>query len=763
MSDQWWTPGVGDDVAPSTNPVLADLPTTPNGRQAGRLSRALGGRGLMIGGILGGLVAVALAAIVLMRFLGGGGASSPEAVLETMAEAVNKQDPVLAATVVDPDELPLLVDIMKEFEGVRKRSGVGTGPVAGTESSVDDLNLDVDELAPNVARVRLRDGELSYELDVSNLPQDLAAGVSPETLEERYSGSVEVSDYEDEVGSDLSAIVVRKGGGWYLSPSLTTADLLVESQDGYYEEGNFDDFGEVDFFADGAASPEEVLEELSDAVNSGDPEELAAQLPSDQGQAAAIFQDAAEQWLAEYGRDSFDPDSWDLGSTTTRTESGPDGTTRLILDSGEATYTGGTAEYKITTDGWELCGDDREDDAGRECVNALTGDVAQKGEKDQPGWGTDAPLGQLLPKVLGDGPSVLVREVDDGWKLDALATLADLGITAMKQIDRDFLESLALVPLGEVDAELALEKEDDVAFNDAGFASVSVATKPDEVYSLVADVDDPEWFLAWAAGVDDESPIAGDALSSTDDVGGGPYSMNFVAGEEDTTIGLGGLANPNKSAKVKVVPVEVGNIKLDDEVRGSLESELALYTFDADEYANYEIEFTSSDDANMSLSEFDGELSNYDLSYFYPEVESDGSGVSNGTYSAYDSGKVLVAVTGKAGTTFSFRVVEEPVGFENGSTSQTVQVRPGDTISVPFEVGDNFSSVELEVSWTTNNDIDPSLYIDGSVADSDSSSYSSCPCTDFLSGYGTGSGSVRLHSYGSTTTSVQLDLTISDG
>ena len=106
----------------------------------------------------------------------------------------------------------------------------------------------------------------------------------------RDSGKVNVDDYEDEVGAELSAIVVKKGRGWYISPSMTTADLLVESQGDSYTSGDFDEYGKVDFFAEGADSPAAVLEELSAAVASGDPEEIAAHLPSDQGQAVSVFQ-----------------------------------------------------------------------------------------------------------------------------------------------------------------------------------------------------------------------------------------------------------------------------------------------------------------------------------------------------------------------------------------------------------------------------------------------------------------------------------------
>ena len=92
---------------------------------------------LFLGGIAAGLLVLCMGMFTAFRFLGGGGAKSPEAVITTMERAVNDQDPVLAATVVDPAELPMLVDLMTEFEGVRERAGLGTkGPVKGTQVEV---------------------------------------------------------------------------------------------------------------------------------------------------------------------------------------------------------------------------------------------------------------------------------------------------------------------------------------------------------------------------------------------------------------------------------------------------------------------------------------------------------------------------------------------------------------------------------------------------------------------------------------------------
>ena len=86
---------------------------------------------------------------------------------------------------------------------------------------------------------------------------------------------------------------------------------------------------------------------------------------------------------------------------------------------------------------------------------------------------------------------------------------------------------------------------------------------------------------------------------------------------------------------------------------------------------------------------------------------------------------------------------------------------PGDnTIEVPFDLSDNFSTVGVDVSWTTNADIDPALSIGGLPVDSSASSESYCPCSNYLVGSGSTSGSVSLQNYDSFGVTVLLELTI---
>lgn len=118
----------------------ANVGTVENPKRSGLKSP------LVLGGIAAGLLVVAMGTFTVFQFLGGGGAGSPEEVVTTLEAAINAQDPVLAATVIDPDELPMLVELMTEFEGARERTGLGgSGPVSGTDVEVTDLSLDVDE------------------------------------------------------------------------------------------------------------------------------------------------------------------------------------------------------------------------------------------------------------------------------------------------------------------------------------------------------------------------------------------------------------------------------------------------------------------------------------------------------------------------------------------------------------------------------------------------------------------------------------------
>ena len=147
-----------------------------------------------------------------------------------------------------------------------------------------------------------------------------------------------------------------------------------------------------------------------------------------------------------------------------------------MIDSGKADVVDDDGDkYAVDSDGWKLCAKAPGDD--RECVNVLTGETG-----DQDGWGSDAPISAHYAEVLGDAPSLLMREVDGGWKLDPVATLLDLGVSYMRQIDQDTFEAATLLPIGDPDMQLKADQDEaQITFNDAGFASVEVPTKPNEI------------------------------------------------------------------------------------------------------------------------------------------------------------------------------------------------------------------------------------------------------------------------------------------
>ncbi len=787
---EWWSAGDDSDGAEppifqsGSAPLGGTLPSPPadgayEPLDLGVLGEPLAGVGtiesqrtgwkspVLLGGVAAGVLVLIMGGWTAFQFFGGGGAGAPEEVLTTMAEAVNAQDPVLAATVVDPDELPMLVELMTEFEGVRDRTGMGaSGPVEGTSLSVEDLEVEVDDLAPNVARVVLTDGELSARYDLSDAPKPVQRFLHKDDRDRRDSGKVSVDDYEDEIDAELSAIVVKKGRGWYISPSMTTADLLVESQGDSYTSGDFDEYGKVDFFAEGADSPAAVLEELSAAVASGDPEEIAAHLPSDQGQAVSVFSDAAnqlfeEQFSSDDGRSgTFDRNRWELDRAETHTEEGPNGTTRLVIDSGEASVVDEDGDaYEVESEGWELCGQASGED--RECINVLTG---RSGDSD--GWGDDAPIAQLGVEVLGEAPSVLVREVDGGWKLDPVATALDLGVSLMGKIDQDYVEAATLQPLGGPDVEMpAGQDEAEVIFDAAGFASLAVSTEQGGIYSVIVEDVDPLWF-----GISDPEGFSGNDAYFSDarlyddgdrDRDDGA-SRTFIAAEDTTVLGLGGIANSLDTATVRLAKVEMGQAKVDDAVQGSIDGSVSLYSVPTESDRTYVVEFAASKDATIEVIDGDEELGSYELDGSSDDylVSSSGKDDAAEEFFMAHQTKSLIAVRGQPGTSFSFRVSELPQGFEGGGLTRTVMVSGGSIVEADFDLGGQFSQVSAEVSWSANADVDQSLSIDGFTESSNNISDSYCPCSYTLSGSGSNYGSVILENYDSSTVAVEIRLMI---
>ncbi len=238
-------------------------------RRRGRLVTALVLPALVVGaGVAGALAA--------RRLFSPSGAESPQAAVEALFAAVDDQDPLAALQVLAPHEAEPLQAVVRGFLDEAADAGVvadPSDPLLGFEFTVEDLDLDVEELHADVAKVVVTDGSISYEADPDLLEDGLSDAVEDE------SGEVDVGDLEDErSGEDIYLMAVREGGAWYVSPLYTLAEYLREEEDG--ADADFD-ASRSDAPA-GAATAQDAVGDLLDSALSLDSEEVRDALPPDE-------------------------------------------------------------------------------------------------------------------------------------------------------------------------------------------------------------------------------------------------------------------------------------------------------------------------------------------------------------------------------------------------------------------------------------------------------------------------------------------------
>lgn len=704
-------------------------------------------------------VAVALIAggTVLIRYLTRGGASSPEEAVTSLLEGVTKQDPILAASMINPKEVPLLTDFMAEVGEAKERiTQSDAKPVAGTQITLRGLRMRSKELSPRVSRVTIRSGRLSASVKRGSQLPEVAQSAFRTSKDKGATWNVDVNDLERDLANGVSAIVVKENGGWYVSPALTAADLYVSYSGNDLPEGDFDAYGEVNDFDKGAETPEDAIDQLADAISGGDPQELVGALPSDQAQFAVVFGDALEEVLARELDDSDAgpgklPNGWaKLKSFDVRQEDGPGGTVRLLVDSATVSATGddpmreGAYHHDWRLSGLDLC------EKGERCSVRLTKDKS--------------PLAKRINKVLDGSISLIAREIDGGWKIDPIASLLDMSSRLLRGLDKRFADA-AVLSLDGKGIPLALGQKTKLSFDDNGYALLAVDTKPGSNYVVMVEaknLDDADFAFGTERGAQrgrlDYGLDGGDGFA-------------FTADLEQTPIALGGVLNEARTAMVTAYEIPVQNAAFDTQVQGMLTSPIAFYRvplsgapmYESGERSYLLTAAAGNGDVALSVESISGsgdtvgdrgEKLWLSASLYLDQGEDDSS---EGTIADGDTG--LVAVTGDVGTTFAFKLAAPTRGFDGGKRSGTVSVGPRGTTQVAFDLGGSVTFYTIGVSWDEPVDIDGQILVGGLSRDSDTDS----TYDDFeLSDRGSGAGVLRLRNYGDQSANVMLTIEFDD-
>ncbi len=382
-----------------------------------------------VGRIVGvGLVVLALAGggLVGWQFLGPqGGAESPEQAVRQFVDAAVSQDVVGVLDVMSPAEVDGLDDLVSAArdrladEDLVAKSGDLTDALTVT---VDELDLSTDELGDHMARVELEAGSYRVDYDPSEVPDRLQFVADRYSEPRTWSG-----DLLDDLGDDLPdanydndrpdpfVMTAKVDGRWYVSAVGTFLDstLGVHGDESYAESGirspDYDALGD-DVEPIVGTEPEDVIDNLVDAANSGDVDEVLANFPDDEVAALRPYSRTFEDLLTEDGLsyevsvDGVDTDVEDLGDDLTR-----------------LTIRGGTVFGSYTdSDGYGGSGSASVD--GR-CVSA-----AEDGY-DSDGFCIE---GDVVEKTGIESYYLVLRKVDGGYQVDPIATAVDYARTAVE-------------------------------------------------------------------------------------------------------------------------------------------------------------------------------------------------------------------------------------------------------------------------------------------------------------------------------------------
>ncbi len=245
-----------DDLDPipfvSTEPIPMRRPR----RRFGSMVSAAGIATLLLVGML-----------AISSLVGSGGASSPEAAVRRLADAMSHEDPLAAADVLSPSEVRSLHDTLDEAEKKAAELRLvesASAPLSGVDFSVDDVHLTTTALGDGFAKVTIEGGTLSAstkKAKFSPLMQKVLRDSEDNTADVDLAG----------LGADSNlptfVVAVREEGHWYVSAAYTALEYVRE-----YNELPEADFGSGERAAStlGADSPDAAVQDAMRALQRSD-------------------------------------------------------------------------------------------------------------------------------------------------------------------------------------------------------------------------------------------------------------------------------------------------------------------------------------------------------------------------------------------------------------------------------------------------------------------------------------------------------------
>jgi hypothetical protein len=626
--------------------------------------------------VIAGVVAAAFVGFSLIRSVSGSGAgaSSPEAAVQQLVAAVDREDPLGAVDIIVPDEVGALRAVA---ERLQRRAGdagfTGGGKAfAGVELAIGNPAFQVEELSDDVAKVVVTSGTLSVALD----PTKAAARVRP--LLERVSERVDLDEriavgYDDDGDErfiDPFVVTVKRDGRWFVSWTHTVAQYLVEVFD--LPSARFGDVQVPQASEAARKDPKAAFVELLEAGGSLDVDTALGLVTRKGLEGLWAHLDAVEDLAGEAEKyvqidvdvDPLEAEEQDLGG----------GRRKLIIRrlSGKVDVTGTEGErYDVEFDLSGRCLRLRGDVDDRECVpdefSELTG--------------------------LDQAFVVMVKE-DGVWRLDPMATVVEYaGILVDTVSEETVLAALGVPQLGKPVGALTADREVSGTLNPAGFAVHTFTAERGREYSVAVDDDSDLYVTVFgpdgkeAAGL--ETSYCSVCIVSAERAG----EYRVVVGDE-----------PFQDGRYKLVLRELtrAQARVGEAIEGSVDGGgTRLYTVSGTSVG--EDYFLVEDGGeSVSIDAYDDE------GYSMWCDETDGCELQGGVIAVRNRGEDI----GR----YSFTVREAPeFGFDGGSTSASGSISSGGasrTFSLFVEAG---RSVTVDAS--PSSDFDLVLRVEDSFGD----------------------------------------------
>jgi hypothetical protein len=221
---------------------------------------------------------VGVGALGIMAMFGNGGAGSPEGAVRQLADAITHKDALAAVDVLVPTEVRSMretVDHLTQRAADLRIVDEASRPLAGVDLSVDHLELTTESLADGYAKVVVTSGEISagtHRAQMSALLQKALRQNESDTQDK-----VDLAKLAADSDLPTFVVVVRRNGGWYVSPVYTALEY-ARAADG----GPAAAFGSAHAAELGADSPEVAVSDALRAWQAANWDRLMALAPPDE-------------------------------------------------------------------------------------------------------------------------------------------------------------------------------------------------------------------------------------------------------------------------------------------------------------------------------------------------------------------------------------------------------------------------------------------------------------------------------------------------